>query len=108
MDTSNIQLAIEGPGAVEATTELLASDNFEGSWQPPEGTHRAVTLATIATIVGIVGGTLSAADQLVKWYKDWKGKEGKQLKKVVLVGKNGKRVILENATAEEIKAVLED
>ena len=70
----NIQLAVEGQDAIEATKSLMAIPELSGEWQPVGRQNRAVTLATIATIVGIVGGTLKVADQIHKWYKH--GKKG--------------------------------
>jgi hypothetical protein len=106
---AQIQLAIEGEGAVEASEELVTLPELSGSWEATGGDERELTLATIATIVGIVGGTLAAAEQIRKWYAEWKkGKSGKKIQKVVLVGPKGKRVQLEKATVEEINAVLKE
>ncbi len=104
----NIQLAVEGQDAVEATKSLLAIPELSGEWQPVDGNQKALTLATIATIVGIVGGTLKVAEQIHKWYKHWKeGKADHTIDKVVIVGADGQRLVLENASVEEISTVLE-
>ena len=104
----NIQLAVEGQDAVEATKSLLTIPELSGEWQPVDGNQKALTLATIATIVGIVGGTLKVADQIHKWYKQWKkGKTDKNIDKVVIVGADGQRLVLENASVEDISTLLE-
>jgi hypothetical protein len=105
---SKIQLAIEGQNAVEATKELLEIPEISGDWQPVGGTQRELALATIATIVGIVGGTIAIAEQIRKWYNEWKeGKSGKKIDKVVIIGAGGERLLLEGATAEDISKILE-
>ena len=107
---ANIQLAIEGQNAVEATETLLEIQEISGDWRSAgEGkVERELTLATIATIVGIAGGTIAIAEQIRKWYQEWKkGKSGKKIDKVVMVGKGGERLLLGSATAEDISKILE-
>ncbi len=73
-----------------------------------EELEREALLATIASIVGIVSGTLAVAEQIRKWYQEYKqGKSGKKIAKVLIVGCNGDRLLLENATVEQIRKVLE-
>jgi len=101
-----LQIAIEGNDAVDAAKALMALPTLSGNWQTPEGNQRGV-LAVIATIVDIIGDTLAAAEQIKKWYQERKkANSGRTITKAVLVG-NRKRVLLEGATVEEIKAVLE-
>ena len=105
---SEIKFAIEGDGAIEATDELLAIEGVEGSFTVDEEIQREGVLATIAIIVGIVSGTLAVAEQIRKWYQEYKqGKSGKKIAKVLIVGRNGDRLLLENATVEQIRKVLE-
>ncbi len=105
---ANIQLAIEGQDAVEATETLLEIPGISGSWQPAGESQKELTLATIAVIIAIAGGTVAAAEQIREWYQDWKkGKAGKKIEKVVIVGPDGKRLLLEGATVEEISEILE-
>jgi hypothetical protein len=102
-----LQIVIEGTDAVDAAKALMVIPNLSGDWQTPNATQREGVLAVIATIVGIVGGTLAAAEQIRKWYQERKkANSGKTITKAVLVGKD-KRVLLEGATAQEIKAVLD-
>jgi hypothetical protein len=102
-----IEIEVEGAGAIEATTELFALSGIEGEWQtaPPE---REAVISTIGAIVGLVGGTMAIAEQIRKWYLEYRqGKNGKKIEKVLLVGRDGKRIVLENATLEEIKQLLD-
>ena len=102
-----LQIAIEGPGAVDAAKALTDIPNLSGDRQTPDGTQREGVMAVIATIVGIAGGTPAAAEQIRKWYRERKKtNSGKTITKAVLVGKD-KRVLLEKATIEDIQAVLE-
>jgi len=105
---TNILIEIQGQDAVAATEELLAISGISGSYEVEEGVEREGTLATIATIVTIVSGTMEIADLIHKWYQEYKqGKSGKKIEKVLIVGKDGKRLLLQNATLEEIQKILE-
>ena len=104
---SNIQIAIEGEDSVSATEELLQIPGISGNYSAPEAVEREGTITTIATIVGIVGGTMAIAEQIRKWYLEYKqNKSGKKIAKVLIVGKNGERLLLEGATAEQIQKIL--
>ena len=105
---SEIKFAIEGDAAIEATEDLLAIAGIDGSFIVDEEIQREGVLATIASIVGIVSGALAVAEQIRKWYQEYKqGKSGKKIAKVLIVGRNGDRLSLENATIEQIRKVLE-
>ncbi|XWK86850.1 MAG: hypothetical protein U7127_21980 [Phormidium sp.] len=105
---ANILIEVQGQDAVAATEELLAISGLSGSYEVDEAVEREGTLATIATIVGIVGGAIAIAEQIRKWYQEYKqGKSGKTIEKVLIVGKDGKRLLLENATLDDIRQILE-
>jgi hypothetical protein len=102
-----IEFEVEGAGAIEATAVLFAMSEIEGEWEtaPPE---REAVIATIGTIIGVVGGTMAITEQIRKWYLEYRqGKNGATIDKVLLVGKDGRRIVLENATLEEIKRLLD-
>ncbi|MBH8552335.1 hypothetical protein I8751_08095 [Nostocaceae cyanobacterium CENA357] len=103
------QLAIAGEDAVVATKALLEIPGISGNYSVSSDTaEREGVTATVATIVGIVGGTIAIAEQIRKWYQDYKQqKSGKRIEKVLIVGRNGRRLLLENATLEEIRQILE-
>jgi hypothetical protein len=104
---ADIQIAVEGEDAVFATEELLAISGISGSYTTPTENQREATVATVATIVGIVGGTMAIAEQIRKWYLEYKQhKSGGKISKVLIVGKNGERLLLEGATAEQIQRIL--
>jgi hypothetical protein len=62
---ADIQFAIEGDGAVEATGELLALQGIEGSYSIDADVQREGTLATIAVIVGIASGVAAIAEMAI-------------------------------------------
>ncbi|NJN59700.1 MAG: hypothetical protein HC879_20555 [Leptolyngbyaceae cyanobacterium SL_5_9] len=104
-----MQIEVQGQDSIAATEELLSIPGLSGSWESPNALEREGTLVTIATIIGIVGGTMAIAEQIRKWYQEYKrGTSGKKIEKVLIVGRNGRRLLLENATPEQIKQVLED
>lgn len=105
---ANILIEVQGQDAVAATEELLTISGLTGSYEIEEGVEKEGTLATIATIVGIVGGAIAIAEQIRKWYQEYKqGKSGKKIEKVLIVGEKGERLLLENATLEDIRKILE-
>lgn len=104
-----ILIEVQGTDAIAATESLLALPELTGTWETEGEAEREGVLATIATIVGLVGGTLAIAEQIRKWYQEYRqGKSGKTIEKVLIVGRNGRRLLLENATIEQIQQVLDD
>ena len=102
-----LQVIIEGPDTTEATEALITLSGITAEWQPADTGLEKGGLATIATIIGIVGGSMAVAEQIRKWYQEWKkGKSGKNIEKVVLIS-GSKHLLLEDATKEQIKEVLD-
>jgi hypothetical protein len=107
---ADIQFEIQGQDAVAATEELLSTSGLTGDWTVAveDKTSKEAVITTVATIVGIVGGTIAIAEQIRKWYDEYKkGKSGKKIDKVLLIGRNGQRILLKDATIEQIKQILE-
>lgn len=108
---ANIQIAIAGTDAVAATEALLALPIFSGQFsgagfETSDDVEREGTLATIATIVGIVGGSMAAAEQIRQWHGEFRGnKEQPRIEKVLIVTPRG-RILMENATTEEISQAI--
>ncbi|BAS59509.1 hypothetical protein NIES2135_09620 [Leptolyngbya boryana NIES-2135] len=104
---ATIQFAIEGQDAVLAAQELVSLDGIQGSWTTDDTARKEGTIAVIASVIAIVGGTVAIAEQIRKWYKEYKqGKSGTTIDKVVIVC-GSQRLLLENASAEQIQKVLE-
>ncbi|BDI20086.1 hypothetical protein ANSO36C_58880 [Nostoc cf. commune SO-36] len=82
---AEIQLAIEGEDAIAATEALLAIPGISGNYSvSSEAPEREGVIATVATIVGIVGGAIAIAEQIRKWYQEYKAKQsGKKIEKVL-------------------------
>jgi hypothetical protein len=106
---AEIQLTIEGENAVAATEALLAIPGISGDYKVnADAQEREPVITTVATIVGIVGGTVAIAEQIRKWYQEYEQKKsGKKIDKVLIVGRNGRRLLLKDATVEEIRKILE-
>lgn len=106
---ANIHLVIEGEDAIAATEVLLAIPDISGNYEvSSEATEREPILTTVAAIVSIVGGTTSIAEQIRKWYHEYKAKQsGRRIAKALIVGRNGRRLLLEDATVEEIRQIIE-
>ncbi|GAX39123.1 hypothetical protein NIES4075_00740 [Tolypothrix sp. NIES-4075] len=70
---AEIRLAIEGEDAIAATEALLAIPGISGSYKvSAEAPEREGVIATVASIVGIVGGAIAIAEQIRKWYQEYK------------------------------------
>jgi hypothetical protein len=110
-DDMKIEIEIEGRDAIKATEELLAIEGLEGSYQTIDEVERETTLATIATIVGIVSGTLTVAESIYKWkekyQKSLENTTGARIEKVLIITADNHRLLLKDATLEQIKAILE-
>ncbi|MEH1884783.1 hypothetical protein [Nostoc sp.] len=102
---AQIQIGIEGEGAPAAAEALLEIPGISGSYEVP--TQKEGTLAAIATIVGIVGGAAALAEQIRKWYQEWhKSHPGKRFEVEIFDPVSGNRILLEEATIEEITEIL--
>ncbi|MDB9310980.1 hypothetical protein PN471_20595 [Aphanizomenon sp. CS-733/32] len=106
---TDIKFSIEGEDAIQATEELLAIEGITGNYAVnSEDVKKEPVLTTVGTIVGLVGGTIAITEQIRKWYQEYKQKQsGKKIAKVLIVGRNGRRLLLENATFEQIRQILE-
>jgi hypothetical protein len=103
-----IELEIEGSGAIAATQELTQLEGLSVTYETEGGDTRETILATIATIVGITAGTIEIAKKLYEWYQKYRQQTpSTRIEKVVLVGRNGQRILLENATIDQIKQILD-
>jgi hypothetical protein len=104
-----MQIEIVGQDAVQVTEELLAIDGIKGSYEVLNAVQREITLATIATIVGIVGGSLTIAEKLYELNKKYQNSlnptEARVEKVMIINGDN--RLLLKDATIEQIKDILE-
>lgn len=106
-----IKIEIQGLDAVLATEEMLVIDGLQGSYKTINEVEREGTLATIATIVGIVGGSLTIAEKLYQWnnkyQKSLQTSAKPHIEKVLVVSDSGKRLLLKDATIEQIKEIIE-
>jgi ABC-type phosphate transport system substrate-binding protein len=104
---AEIQISIESQNADTAAEDLFTIKGLEGSWElvSESSPNKEGTLAVIGTIVGIVGGGIAIAEQIRKWYKEYKQSHPDKQFDVVIIGSSG-RVVMEDATIEEIYEVL--
>ena len=107
-----MKIEIQGQDAIEATEEILAIEGLEGSYETPNELEREGTLVTIATVVAIVGGSLTIAEKLYQWnqkyQKSLQNPNGAKIEKVLIVRDDNRRLLLKNATVEQIKGILEN
>jgi hypothetical protein len=106
---ADLQLEITGSGAVAATAALLQTPGLTGNWEAAsKEPQREGVLATIATIVAITTGTLTLAEKIYQWYQQrQQAAPAETIDKVMLIGRNGERILLKNAMIEQIRRILE-
>jgi len=108
-----LQIAVEGPGALEAARALLDATGLSGTCEPVEPVTRdlmtaAAVIGIVAGVIGSAAGTVALAEQIRRWYREWsEGGSEKRIDKVVLIGAKGERLVLKNATADEIVKILD-
>lgn len=107
-----MQIEIQGQDSVKATEELLNIQGLEGSYEAIDEVEQEGTLATIATIVGITAGTLTIAEKLFQWnqkyQKSLQNPVGSKIEKVLIVAPNGNRLLLKDASVEQIQEILDN
>lgn len=103
-----MQIEIEGRDAREFTEEILSIEGIKGNYEIVEEIEREGTLATIATIVGIVSGTITIAKELYELKrKIYDSPEPAKIERVLIVGKNGDRILLKDASIEQLQKLLD-
>jgi hypothetical protein len=104
---AEIQIAIEGAGAEAAAAELFGLEGLEGRYQiSEEVTRDGGTVAIVGTIVGITVGAMTIGEKLNKWYGSYRTQDPQQRIERVLIVTPTSRLLLEDATVEEIAAAL--
>jgi len=107
-----VKIEIQGQDAVTATEELLRIEGLQGSYDTVDEVEREGTLATIATIVGIASGTVTIAKEIYEWYQKYHKSKGVKanlrIEKALIIGSNNRRLLLKDATLEQIQQILED
>ena len=102
-----IRLIVEGEHAVEASENLKEIEGLTATVEPIVEEHKEIALATVVSITAIAVGAVTIADKFITWYRDWKkGKDEKRIEKVIIEGPDGTRVLMENATPEDVAAIL--
>ncbi len=105
-----VKIEIQGQDAVQATEELLNIEGLDGSYETVSEVERGEPLTTIATIVAITAGTLTIAEKLYQWnnkyQKSLQNPVGARIEKVLIVAPNGNRLLLKDATVEQIQEIL--
>ena len=96
-----MKIEIIGTDAILATEELLSIQGLEGSYETVNEVEReALILTTIASIVTIVAGAVAIYD----WYQ--KNCKTDRIEKAIIILPDGRRLLLKNATVEQIKRFL--
>jgi len=110
-----MRIALEGPGADAALAALLAIEGLEGTAVPAE--KLSVTkeggllfaIGVISSVIGIPGGLITIADKIIAWRTEQMAKAVANRERLsgVLEDAQGRRLVLFNATHEQIVAALQ-
>ena len=96
-----MKIEIIGTDAISATEELLRIQGLEGSYETVNEVEReALILTTIASIVTIIAGAVAIYD----WYQ--KNCKADRIEKAIIILPDGRRLLIKNATVEQIKEFL--
>ncbi|MFN5514270.1 MAG: hypothetical protein ACK5CA_05860 [Cyanobacteriota bacterium] len=103
-----MQIEIQGQDAVKIAQEILDINGVQGDYEVFSEVEREGTLATIATIIGIIGGTITIAEKLYQLKQNMlDSPETPKIERVLIVSKNGDRLLLKDATLEQLQRLLE-
>lgn len=102
---AEVQITVEGESADAATQELLAIPGISVNLESEEKPSKEGVLATVATVVGITVGVVEISERIYKWYHKSKQSRSGKTFDVMIESPDG-RLLLENATIEEICQVL--
>lgn len=106
---AEIKVAIAGEDAVSATERLLEIPGISGNYQIWEEVKREGVSATIAKIVSVADESIAIGEQIRNWYLEYKQNNSrKKVVKVLMLGQNGRKLLLEGAKAEQIQQFLQD
>ncbi|MGW4028389.1 hypothetical protein ACWEFL_03560 [Streptomyces sp. NPDC004838] len=91
-----VRILVEGNGFQSAAAELAALDGVHDDVEPVPGdpTVKEPVLVTVAAIVGITAGSAALAEQIMRWWKRWKGRPDRPDRVVVII--DGRRTSLDS------------
>lgn len=105
--SKKVELAVQGRDAIGATRELLEMPEMKATWVRDPEAEREAGQATNITIAGITGlNLLAVAERIVEWYQKADGEN--RIQSVEIRDTEGNRYNLEEVSAEEVKAMLEN
>ncbi len=102
-----MQIEIQGADAIKVAQEILEMEGVQGSYEVISEVEREGNLATIATIIGIISGTIAIAEKFYQLKRKIDSPETPKIERVFIVSKNGDRLLLKDATLEQLQKLLE-
>jgi hypothetical protein len=102
-----MQIEIQGQDAIKVAQEIVNTDGVQGSYEVVSEVEKEGTLATVATIIGIVSGTIAIAEKFYQLKRKIDSPETPKIERVLIVSKNGDRLLLKDATLEQLQKLLE-
>lgn len=98
-----LTVTVKGPDSTRALGEFLAIPGIDGH---PETMRSAEVVPAIGAIVGIVSGVVSIVAKIIEWREKWKKQNAPQRLDAVIRDARGNELSLDDATPEQITAVL--
>ncbi len=105
-----MKIEIQGRDAVQATKELLAIEGISGSYEIEDKIEKEGTVAIVVVTVTVIAGIVTIADNIHRWIEKYnscqQNPNESRIDKVLIVTADGRRLILEGITVEQIKEIL--
>jgi hypothetical protein len=103
-------IAIEGPGADRALADFLAIEGISGSAQstrPGKIYRDGGVLVAIGAVIGVASGIAQVVSSILDWRERWKKANENKPLSVTIEDARGNRLLLDNATPEQITVALQ-
>ncbi|MEU9304985.1 hypothetical protein [Streptomyces sp. NPDC048269] len=108
-----VEILVQGRDADQAVAEVVSlADGAANVRKQEESEAHKDPVSTVAAVVAIVGGSVTLADQLIRWCRRWRGsraaESGRSVERIVVIvaGRDRPNELLENLTREELELLL--
>ena len=103
-----MQIEIQGQDAIKVAQDIVTLDGIQGDFEVVSEVEKEGILAIIANIIAITTGAMTIAKMLYDLNKkSVNSPYTVKIERVLLVSKNGGRLLLKDATLEQLQKPLE-
>lgn len=104
-----MQIEIQGQDAIKVAQIILAMDGVQGSYEVVSEVERdEKTITTILSIIALTTAPITITNQIYELKDNLVNSPNTcKIERVLFVGKNGGRLLLKDATLEQLQKLLE-